>query len=247
MKCTYRLSLNELLARPAGDLRLVGSDGEGENGSGDQGGSNSGQGGDGDNNSGSGGDNGGGDKGDKGASSDPKDRKIASLEEEKQRHYDLRKQAEADLATANEKIAKLEKDGTTDEDTKRKLVDNERTIADQEVVISDLRLENTFLKSNKYKWRNTGAALKLADLSKVRIDEKTGDVFGLDDALKALADDSPWLLEADDGNDDDKSKDKDKQKQRRTGTPPANDKSKDDKSAQAEKARLQSKYPGLRR
>lgn len=242
--CTYRLSLGELLSRPAVELRLVGADGEGENGS--EAGST--------NDSGNGSDNGSGgddndDKGDKGkAQRDPKDVKIAALEEEKQRHYDLRLEAEAELKKARKKIEELENNGTTDADTKQKLVDLGRENENLKVTVGDLRLENAFLKSNKYQWVRPAAALRLADLSKVRIDDKTGDVFGLDEALKALAEDSPFLLVQDAGDDKDDEKDKDgDKKKRRTGTPPGDKGTQDDKSKQATEAKLRSKYAGLRR
>lgn len=244
MDCTYRLSLNELITRPAVELRLVGADGEDDKDKGNQSGANSGGNEDDSDKDKSGGDD---DKSDKGGASGTTaaDRKLAALEEEKQRHYDLRKEAEKELATANAEIARLKKDGTTDEDTKQKLVDNEREISNLQTLNNDLALENTFLKSNKHKWKNSSAALKLADLSKVEIDSKTGSVLGLDAALEALVAENPWLLEADkDGGDEDDKSDK---KPKKTGTPPANKGDQDDKSTQATKARLQSKYPGLRR
>jgi hypothetical protein len=249
MDCTYRLSLSELTTRPAVELRLVGSDGDDDNddNSGDQGNDEDGE----DGQSGDSGD-GGSDKDDKKGSGgkaapDAKDRRIASLEEERQRHYDLRKEAETKLATAEARIRDLEKNGTTDEDTRTKLVNNEREIANLKTLNTDLALENKFLQSNKHKWKSATAALKLADLSKVEIDPKTGSVMGLDDALDALVAENPWLLEADENNDDKKDDDDPNKRPRRTGTPPADKDKKGDKSSQAVKARLQSKYAGLRR
>jgi hypothetical protein len=247
-ECTYRLSLFELISRPAVELRLVGSDGDDDNDG------NPGDQDDGDND----GDDQDGDDSDKENKANKGNalkktysgdwaraqRKIDALDEEKLKHYDLRKEAEAKLATAEARIAELEKNGTTDEGTRTKLVDNEREIANLKVLNTDLALENQFLQSNKYKWKKASAALKLADLSKVEIDPKTGSVMGLDDALDALATENSWLLEADenDGDDDDKTP-----KPRRTGDSPADKVKKGDKSAAANKQRLQSKYAGLRR
>jgi chromosome segregation ATPase len=56
------------------------------------------------------------------------------------------------------------------------------------------RLENEFLKNNKFKWKNSAAALKLADLSNVEVHED-GSVTGLDRALDALAKTDPYLLD----------------------------------------------------
>lgn len=62
------------------------------------------------------------------------------------------------------------------------------------VAVNQTRLENAFLKDNKYKWKNSSAALKLADLSKVEINED-GTVMGLTQALDALAKSDPYLLD----------------------------------------------------
>lgn len=55
-------------------------------------------------------------------------------------------------------------------------------------------LENAFLKDNKYKWKNPAAALKLADLAKVDVQED-GTVTGLTAALDALAKSDSYLLD----------------------------------------------------
>jgi outer membrane murein-binding lipoprotein Lpp len=56
------------------------------------------------------------------------------------------------------------------------------------------RLDAAFLRDNKYKWKNPGVALKLADLSAVDIDDD-GKVSGLVKALDALAKEHPYLVE----------------------------------------------------
>jgi len=246
MNCTYRLSLNELLNRPAAELRLVGADDDDDDKSSQQSQQNGS-----DDDDKSDDDAGGGDDGDKKGSGgsagtpDAKDRRIAGLEEERQRHYDLRKEAETKLEAAEAEIARLKKDGTTDDETKQNLVRLERENADLKVKNSDLALENAFLKSNSHKWRDNEAALKLADLSKVELDDKTGQVHGLQDALDRLAANSPWLL----ADDSQGKSEKDEKPKRKTGDAPGSQRSgsQSDKEAQAQKARLQSKYPGLRR
>lgn len=55
-------------------------------------------------------------------------------------------------------------------------------------------LENAFLKDNKYKWKNPAAALKLADLTKVDVQED-GTVTGLTAALDALAKSDSYLID----------------------------------------------------
>ena len=76
--------------------------------------------------------------------------------------------------------------------TAKELEDKVKTY---EQKIHDLALQNAFLADKSFKWRNPKAALKLADLSKVEIDDD-GEVTGLSDALKALAKSDPYLLEA---------------------------------------------------
>lgn len=70
------------------------------------------------------------------------------------------------------------------------------------------RMENAFLNDNTFKWKNPKTALKLADLSKVEIDED-GTVRNLSAALEALAKSDPYLLE-DKEEDDEDPKDKGK-------------------------------------
>lgn len=60
--------------------------------------------------------------------------------------------------------------------------------------VNETRLENEFLKNNKFKWKNAAAALKLADLSKVEVHED-GSVTGLTAALDALAKTDSYLLD----------------------------------------------------
>lgn len=60
--------------------------------------------------------------------------------------------------------------------------------------LKQARLENAFVTDNKYKWKNPKTALKLADLSKVEVDDD-GTVRNLTAALDALAKAEPYLLE----------------------------------------------------
>lgn len=62
-----------------------------------------------------------------------------------------------------------------------------------------LALETAFLKDNTYAWQNPAAALKMADLSGVTIDDD-GHVTGLKDALKKLANSEAWMLKPKAGN-----------------------------------------------
>lgn len=57
----------------------------------------------------------------------------------------------------------------------------------------ELLIQNAFLMDNKHSWANPKAALKLADLSEVEIDDE-GTVSGLREALDKLAKSDPYLL-----------------------------------------------------
>lgn len=69
--------------------------------------------------------------------------------------------------------------------------------------LKQTRLENAFYNANDYKWKNPKTALKLADLSKVEVDED-GEVHNLKSALDALAKSEPYLLDDSTNDEDDK-------------------------------------------
>lgn len=244
MKCTDRLSLYELLNRPAAELRLVGAEDDNDEDDLDD---KSDKSGDDDKGDKSGSDKSGDDKDDKSkggkTESDPKDRKIQSLEEEKERHYELRKKAEKERDDALAEVAQLKKDGTTDEALKGELTEIKSENTALKSKNADLALENAFLKDNTRTWIDPDAALKLADLSKVEIDDD-GKVHGLSSALDRLAANSPYLLKVE-SNDDDK--DDKNPKPKRTGDQPGKQKQGDEKSKQSKETRYKAKYPGLRR
>jgi len=109
-----------------------------------------------------------------------------------------RAKAEADLKQIRDKdLPALEK-------ATRDLAEAEKV---RDAALADLkqtRLENAFVTDNKYKWKNPKTALKLADLSKVEVDDD-GTVRNLTAALDALAKAEPYLLEEDTSGDDDGS------------------------------------------
>ena len=95
----------------------------------------------------------------------------------------------------------VEKDLPAQEKLKR---DFDQAAADRDKYKVDLdksRIENAFLKHNKFKWQNPDTALKLADLSKVEIGED-GTVLNLVPALEALAKSDPYLLAAETATED---------------------------------------------
>lgn len=237
--CTYRLGLDELLKRPMGHLALQGRDGDdNDNDSSDSDDGDDAKGKKDDKSNESGDDD--GDKGKGKAALTPDQKRIAGLEEEKQRFYDQREEVKRQLKDANAEIAKLKKDGTPDDALKKS--NDELTTANAKLVSANesLMLENAFLKATGYDWVDPEAALRLADLSQVEFDEKTNKAVGLESSLAKLAKDKPWLLKAkQDDSDDDEGKPK------RTGKQPPAGKQK--QSSEARAAALRAKYPGLRR
>jgi len=245
MKCNNRETLEALLSRPTVELFLVGAeedndeddlndDDNGESGDGDDGDDKDDKSGDGD------GDDNDDEDDDK---DDPKDRRIKNLEEERDRHYAKRKAAETKVTSLEAEISRLKKDGTTDEATKTQLSTLEADNKSMSTRIADMALENAFLKDNSHTWHDPDAALRLADLSKVEIDDD-GVVHGLGDALESLASNKSYLLNAE--------KPERKQKPKKSGDKSGNkggggdSRTKSAKEA-TRKAELQSKYPGLRR
>lgn len=169
---------------------------------------------------------------------DSRDKRIASLEEEKQRHYDRRKAAESEVAKLKDEVATLKKNGVTDEQIS---VRNDELTSENSNLRSTnerLALQNAFLASNEQNWVDPEAAFQLIDLGTVEIDEKTGKVHGMTSALAALAKAKPYLLKADE--------DAEARKPRKSGTAPKGGKNTDSEK-KAREAALRAKYPGLRR
>lgn len=86
----------------------------------------------------------------------------------------------------------------------RDLAEAQKQAEEAKEALKRTRLENAFITDNKYEWENPRTALKLADLSKVEVDDD-GTVRNLTAALDALAKSDPYLLKkkADDGDDGD--------------------------------------------
>lgn len=93
-----------------------------------------------------------------------------------------------------EKEAKALRDAqlTAEEKTKQDLKEAQEALAKREQDLRNATIQNAFLTDNTYKWHDPKAALKLADLSSIRVE---GDkVEGLKEALKAVADAFPFMV-----------------------------------------------------
>lgn len=113
--------------------------------------------------------------------SEQKDAQLAALQQEKQEREEAEEAAKAATRSKEENLEK--ENGTLREDVQKLTLVNTENL-----------LELAILKNSKYQWENPGIITKLIDRSEVKIDAKTGKVEGVDDALKALAKENPYLL-----------------------------------------------------
>jgi hypothetical protein len=234
-KCTYGLSLDELITYPTGLLVLIGAEDDNDSESEDDG-DEDGEGGDDEDDESDDDDENSGEDGDKKskkkAEPDSKDRKITALEKEKQRHYDRRKQAEKDLAEANKEITRLKKDGVTDPELVTANTQLTTDLASARSENRELRIKLAFFTRDVSRWVDPEDALKLLDLTQVEIDDDASGI-GMDSAVDALAKKKHLLKSS-------------KPAPRRTGDAPSR-KPGDKASKAAQEKKLLSKYPGLRR
>lgn len=126
------------------------------------------------------------------------------------------------------------------ERTKAELVDAKTALESAQQELHQARIDNAFLKDNKHKWKNPAAALKLADLSGVKVGED-GTVSGLREALDALAKSDAYLIDTSEGDGGDNGRQR-QGGQGRTGVTPGNN------GNQGSNARtdLEKKFPALR-
>lgn len=165
--------------------------------------------------------------------------KIRALTEEKERHFkkaqdqetelnELRKFREEQERAKLTEAQKLEADKAKAEAETNKLKEENRRLA----------LQNAFLAANTVKWHDSAAALKLVDLSEVKVENgEVQNPDALKSAIDKLAKDSPWLV-----NDEADEQKKERKPPPSSGTPPQG-KTPDPKAV--DKDALARKYPAL--
>lgn len=142
----------------------------------------------------------GGQAGSSGAQSGTEDKVHTAAEllaqRERTRAADQRAaQAEAELKALKDKdLPELEK-------AKKSVVELTAERDRLQTALKEERLARAFLEDNTHKWVNPRTALKLADLSKVDIDDN-GAVVGLKAALDELAKSEPYLIDKGSGTGD---------------------------------------------
>lgn len=251
MACEFGGTLDDLLARPAVELRLFGSDGENDDDSGrDDDDDDDGDDEDDD-------DADGEDKSKSRGSKKPKaptaaevaamQRRIANFDEERDRDKGKLKKATDSIKDKDAEIARLKKDGVKDEEVKQDNVKLERENAELLASLNELRIQIAFMGDTTHKWANPARAAKLLNLSNVEIDDK-GTVTGLKTAADELAASDAYLLAKQDDDSDDGGDTEDEPKtQRRTGDQPKPQRKGSARSQQARDDKLRSRFTGLRR
>lgn len=165
-------------------------------------------------------------------------KKIAALEDEKDRHYRKRVETERELEKVANRLKELEdKDKSELERTQSRVKELEDTNATLQKELDDLRLDNAILADSKHNWRDRKAVLRLLDRSGIEF--KDGKPSGLEAALKSLAQESPYLLAEEKKGPEDPGKG-----QPSSGKAPA---SRDGNKPQQTREDLAKRYPGLRR
>lgn len=179
---------------------------------------------------------------------DPRDEEIKTLKAENKRRRLKAREQDQKIRDLEKQVAALAKkkpgkqgDDGDDEDHSERVTELEQ---DREALLdnnAELRIENAFLKSNKYTWKNPSTALRLLDRSEIDLGDD-GSIEGLEEALDALAESDPYLLA--EQKDDDEDEDDEKPKPRkRTGQPTQKKRTK----GQPNRDALLAKYPALRR
>lgn len=187
---------------------------------------------------GSGDDPKGGETGSSASGSGDPQKKIAALEEEKNRHFSARQKAEQENADFKARLQEYEDKGKSEAELKdRELSTLKEQNAALQEALQDLRIRNAFLSANTVEWHNPERALALVDLSEVQID-KDGNVdkAALKAASEALAKSDSYLVKVAD------KEDKGSGGQPKSGENPKGS----DKDKGTDKETLRKKYPALR-
>ena len=168
-------------------------------------------------------------------------KKIAALEEEKNRHYQARQEAEEELKGLRAfKEESERKTRTETENLQKDLQARDAKIEQLTSANKALAVQIAFLQEPGYEWHNPERALAALDLSSVEIGED-GAVSNpqvLKDAIKKLASEEAWMLKT--------KKDDGAELPPPSGGAPGGPGSNKQKNAAAEKERLRAKYPALR-
>jgi hypothetical protein len=152
----------------------------------------------------------------------------------------------AQLAAADQKRAETEnalkqirdKDMPEMQKLTRDLQEANNRLLAEAAANAELRVQNAFLTANEHEWHDPSAAMKLLDRTRVTVDAE-GNVQGMKEALKALAQANPWLIKP-------KAPEPGAVTPPAPGTAPANGGIAPQAGAAPDKAALGARFPALR-
>jgi hypothetical protein len=127
-------------------------------------------------------------------------RKLKHLQDEKDRHYARRTEAERERDELKAKEEERARKGRSElENAKADVEARDKQIIALNETVKRLTVENAFVSLKEIEWHNPATALRLVDLSEVEFDEKTGkvkDPGAVLKAAKALADENQYLVKS---------------------------------------------------
>ena len=152
-------------------------------------------------------------------------------------------QSQRELTEAQQKLTEIER-AAMDETTRTKAERDElqAKYESAQKALQDRSIENAFLIANKVTWHNPATALRLLNREDVSVSDD-GAVTGIDAAIEALSKSDPYLVAAkpDEGGSKGGSKSGGS-----TGSQPGTGGGGKDNAA-TDRAKLEKKYPALRR
>jgi hypothetical protein len=140
--------------------------------------------------------------------------RIKALEDEKERHYKKRKQAEKELEELRAFKKEKDEEGLSEADKAKKAAE-ETTARErrQAAELQELKRERAFLVANDIDWHDREDALRAIDWDEVEVSEDGKvDRKSLKAELKRLAKAKPWLVKKAESSDDDEDEDGKKDK-----------------------------------
>lgn len=127
-------------------------------------------------------------------SDESKNPRIKELSDENAKRRNEAKRLQKELEDAQKRLKEIDDAGRSETDRlKAKVEELEKQKTELAEGNQKLAIKNAFLADKTHEWRNPASALKLLDLSEISINDD-GDVTGLKDAIKKLADSDSYLL-----------------------------------------------------
>lgn len=154
-------------------------------------------------------------------------------------------QSQRELTEAKEKLTEIER-AAMDETTRTKAErdDLQAKYETAQKALQDRSIENAFLMNNKHEWHNPATALRLLSRDDLKVQDD-GSVVGIDAAIEALSKSDPYLLKAQTNGSGTGTGPKNTGGGSTGSQPGTGGGGKD--NAATDRAKLEKKYPALRR